>query len=232
LTADQLDLPLPSAEAIAEFGDSLAKAQRCVELLATDGVTRGLIGPRETARLWDRHLLNCALVAELVPDQGELVDIGSGAGLPGIVLAMLRPRLHVVLLEPLLRRSVFLEECVSALDLPNATVVRARAEEKAASRISADVATARAVAPLDRLVGWAAGLLRPGGQLLAIKGQSAAAELEAAGPVLSALGVRSAEVLRAGHGRVVSATTIVRVVMGGHGREERAGAQRSRRGVA
>jgi 16S rRNA (guanine527-N7)-methyltransferase len=223
---------MPSAEAIAEFGDSLAKAQRFVELLATDGVTRGLIGPRETARLWDRHLLNCALVAELVPDQGELVDIGSGAGLPGVVLAMLRPRLHVVLLEPLLRRSVFLEECVSALDLPNATVLRARAEEKAASRISADVATARAVAPLDRLVGWAAGLLRPGGQLLAIKGQSAAAELEAAGPVLSALGVRSAEVLRAGHGRVVSATTIVRVVMGGHGREERAGAQRSRRGVA
>jgi len=232
LTADQLDLPLPSADAIAEFGDSLAKAQRYVELLATDGVTRGLIGPRETARLWDRHLLNCALVAELVPDQGELVDIGSGAGLPGVVLAMLRPRLHVVLLEPLLRRSVFLEDCVSALDLPNATVVRARAEEKAASRISADVATARAVAPLDRLVGWAAGLLRPGGQLLAIKGQSAAAELEAAGPVLSGLGVRTAEVLQAGHGRVVSATTIVRVVMGGHGREERAGAQRSRRGVA
>ncbi len=232
MTADQLDLPLPTAEAIAEFGDSLAKAQRYVELLATDGVTRGLIGPRETARLWDRHLLNCALVAELVPDQGELVDIGSGAGLPGVVLAMLRPRLHVVLLEPLLRRSVFLEECVSALDLPNATVLRARAEEKAASKISADVATARAVAPLDRLVGWAAGLLRPGGQLLAIKGQSAAAELEAAGPVLSALGVRSAEVLQAGHGRVVSATTIVRVVMGGHGREERAGAQRSRRGVA
>ena len=232
MTADQLDFPPPSAEAIAEFGDRLGKAQRFVELLATDGVTRGLIGPRETARLWDRHLVNCALVAELVPDAGELVDIGSGAGLPGIVLAMLRPRLQVVLLEPLLRRSVFLDECVRALDLPNATVLRARAEDKAASRISADVATARAVAPLDRLVGWAAGLLRPGGQLLAIKGQSAAAELETAEPVLSRLGVRSAEVLQAGHGRVVSATTIVRVVMGGPGGEERAGAQRSRRGVA
>jgi 16S rRNA (guanine527-N7)-methyltransferase len=232
LTADDSDFPLPSAEAIAEFGDSLAKAQRYVELLATHGVTRGLIGPRETSRLWDRHLLNCALVAELVPDHGELVDIGSGAGLPGVVLAMLRPSLHVVLLEPQLRRSVFLEECVSALDLPNATVVRARAEEKAALSISADVATARAVAPLDRLVGLAAGLLRPGGELLAIKGQSAAAELEAAKPVLSRLGVRSAEVLQAGHGRVVSATTIVRVVMEGHGREERAGAQRNRRGVA
>jgi 16S rRNA (guanine527-N7)-methyltransferase len=232
LTPDQLDPPLPSAEAIAEFGDALAKARRYAELLATDGVTRGLIGPRETSRLWDRHLLNCALVAELVPERGELVDIGSGAGLPGIVLAMLRPALHVVLLEPLLRRSVFLEECVSALDLPNATVHRARAEERAATKIEADVATARAVAPLDRLVGWAAGLLRPGGELLAIKGKSAATELAAAEPVLAQLGVRSAEVLQAGHGRVVSATTIVRVVMGGHGREERAGAQRSRRGVA
>jgi 16S rRNA (guanine527-N7)-methyltransferase len=232
LTADQLDVPVPTAEAIAEFGDSLAKAQRYVELLASDGVTRGLIGPRETSRLWDRHLVNCALVADLVPERGELVDIGSGAGLPGIVLAMLRPSLHVVLLEPLLRRAVFLQECVSALDLPNATVVRARAEEKAAAGISADVATARAVAPLDRLVGWAAGLLRPGGQLLAIKGQSAEAELEAAAPALLRLGVQSAEVLQAGRGRVIAATTIVRVVMGGHGREERAGAQRSRRGLA
>ncbi len=232
------DLPLDDLapdglppEAVAVFGDSLELAQRYARLLATDGVTRGLIGPRETARLWDRHLLNCAVVAELLPERGELVDIGSGAGLPGIVLAMLRPRLQVVLLEPLLRRSVFLDECVSTLDLRNVTVVRARAEDKAA-RISADVATARAVAPLDRLVGWAAPLLRPGGELLAIKGQSAEAELAAATPVLSRLGVRSAEVLQAGHGRVVSATTVVRVVMEGHGREERAGAQRSRRGVA
>jgi 16S rRNA (guanine527-N7)-methyltransferase len=222
----------PPPEAVAVFGDTVELAQRYADLLATDGVTRGLIGPRETERLWDRHLLNCAVVAELLPEQGELVDIGSGAGLPGIVLAMLRPGLHVVLLEPLLRRSVFLEECVSALSLGNATVVRSRAEEKAAAGIRADVATARAVAPLDRLVGWAAALLRPGGELLAIKGQAAAAELAAARPVLSGLGVRSAEVLQAGHGRVVSATTVVRVVMDGHGREERADAQRSRRGVA
>jgi 16S rRNA (guanine527-N7)-methyltransferase len=222
---------LPPA-ALAVFGDAVELAQRYANLLATDGVTRGLIGPRETTRLWDRHLLNCAVVAELLPERGELVDIGAGAGLPGIVLAMLRPGLHVVLLEPLLRRSVFLEECVSTLSLGNVTVVRARAEDKAAARISADVATARAVAPLDRLVGWAAPLLRPGGELLAIKGQSAEAELAAAKPVLSRLGVRSAEVLQAGHGRVVSATTVVRVVLEGHSREERAGAQRSRRGVA
>ena len=200
-------------------------------MLDTDGVTRGLIGPRETSRLWDRHLLNCAMVAQLVPDSGDLVDIGSGAGLPGIVLAMLRPKVQVVLLEPLLRRSVFLEECLSQLDLPNATVVRARAEEMAGV-IKADVATARAVAPLDRLAGWAAGLLRPGGQILAIKGQAAEEELATARPALSRLGVRSAEVLRLGHGRVISATTVVRVVIGGRGREEQGGARRSRRGLA
>jgi 16S rRNA (guanine527-N7)-methyltransferase len=219
-------------EAADVFGDVFDTACRYAELLATDGVTRGLIGPRETERLWDRHLLNCAVVSDLLPEDGLLVDIGSGAGLPGVVLAMLRPSLRVVLLEPLLRRSVFLEECVAELGLSNATVVRARAEEKAAAHIKADIATARAVAPLDRLASWAARLLCPGGELLAIKGQSAEEEIAAARPVFSRLGARSAGVLQVGHGRVVTATTVVRVVMGGHGREERAGAQRSRRGVA
>ena len=223
--------PPPPREAIEVFGDAAETAARFAELLATDGVQRGLIGPRETPRLWDRHLLNCAVLAELLPDRGDLVDIGSGAGLPGVVLAMLRPEMHVVLLEPMLRRSVFLEECVAELDLPNATIVRGRAEDLAGD-IKADIATARAVAPLDRLAGWAAGLLRPGGQLLAIKGQSAEQELAAARPVLSRLRVRSAEVLRVGNGSVISAATVVRVVMGGHGREEQAGAHRSRRGVA
>ena len=223
--------PPPPAEAAEVFGAALDTARRFADILATDGVTRGLLGPRETPRLWDRHLVNCALVAEFLPDNGQLVDIGSGAGLPGVVLAMLKPGLRVTLLEPLLRRSVFLEECVTRLGLANATVVRARAEDMAGV-IKADVATARAVAPLDRLVGWAAGVLRPGGQILAIKGQAAEKELAAARPVLSRLGARKAEVLRVGHGRVISATTVVRVVMGGHGREERAGAHRSRRGVA
>jgi 16S rRNA (guanine527-N7)-methyltransferase len=209
-------LPEPP-EANEVFGRALDQARRYAEVLATDGVTRGLIGPRETERLWDRHLINCAVVAELLPECGVLVDIGSGAGLPGVVLAMLRPSLEVILLEPLLRRSVFLEECVAELGLSNATVVRARAEEKAAAYIRADVATARAVAPLGRLAGWAAPLLRPGGELLAIKGQTAAEEIEAARPVLSRLGALSAEVLQAGHGRVVIATTVVRVVMRGHG---------------
>jgi 16S rRNA (guanine527-N7)-methyltransferase len=224
-------LPPPPVEAAEVFGSALDMARRFAELLATDGVTRGLIGPRETSRLWDRHLLNCALVADLVPEHGELVDIGSGAGLPGVVLAMLRPNVRVILLEPMLRRSVFLDECVARLGLTNATVVRGRAEEMVGV-IRADIATARAVAPLDRLVGWAAGVLKPSGQILAIKGESAAEELAAARPVLSRLGARSAEVLRVDHGRVVSATTVVRVVIGGRGREEQAGAHRSRRGVA
>jgi 16S rRNA (guanine527-N7)-methyltransferase len=213
------------------FGDALGKARDFAALLATEGVSRGLIGPREAPRLWDRHLLNCAVVAELLPAKGQLVDIGSGAGLPGIVLAMLRPAMDVVLLEPMLRRVGFLQECVTALDLSNATVLRGRAEEIAGS-IRADVVTARAVAPLDRLAGWASGLLRPGGMILAIKGQSAEDEMRAARPVLTRLGARSTEIVRVGHDKVIPATTVIRVVMSGRGREEQAGAHRRRPGMA
>ncbi|MBO0803768.1 MAG: 16S rRNA (guanine(527)-N(7))-methyltransferase RsmG [Nocardiopsaceae bacterium] len=223
--------PTPPPEADGVFGAVLGQVREYAELLATEGTERGLIGPRETGRLWERHLLNCAVVDELLPDRGELVDIGSGAGLPGLVLAMMRPSLTVVLMDSMLRRCVFLDECAGQLGLENVRVVRGRADELAGS-IRADVATARAVAPLDRLAGWAAGLLRPGGELLAIKGESAERELAEAKPVLRRLDARSAEVLRAGHGRVVPATTIVRVVITGRGREERADARRSRPGVA
>jgi 16S rRNA (guanine527-N7)-methyltransferase len=206
-------------------------AREYARLLSTEGVRRGLIGPRETERIWERHLLNCAFAAEFLPEQGEVVDIGSGAGLPGLVFAMLRPSLRVVLVESMLRRCVFLNECVERLGLENVQVVRGRAEELV-GQIQADVATARAVAPLDRLVGWAAGLLRPGGELLAIKGQSAEAELSAAKPVLRRLHARSAGVASAGHDRVVSMTTVVRVVIDGRGREEQADARHRRPGVA
>jgi 16S rRNA (guanine527-N7)-methyltransferase len=243
---------LPPPEAAAErarppdvaadvFGETLGKARAFASLLATEAVTRGLIGPREVPRLWDRHLLNCAVMAELLPARGQLVDIGSGAGLPGIVLAMLCPGLDVVLLEPMLRRTSFLDECVAALDLPNVTVVRARAQELAGS-IQADVATARAVAPLDRLVEWASELLRPGGVILAIKGLLAEEEVSAARPVLARLGVRSTEILRVGHDKVIPATTVVRVVLAGsgdragktvaRGREEQPGGHRRRPGLA
>ena len=157
------------------FGSALGVAQRYAELLAGPGVERGLIGPRETARLWDRHLINCAAVAELVPPTSSLIDLGSGAGLPGVVLAMLLPDSEVVLLEPLARRAAFLEECVRTLGLGNAAVHRGRAEE-VAGQLEADVVTARAVAPMGRLAPLALGLVRPGGLVLAIKGAAAAEE--------------------------------------------------------
>src|SRR5580693_4530176 len=161
--------PLPPAEAEAVFGSALGTAERYAEMLAGPGVERGVIGPRETARLWDRHLINCAAVAELVPPASSLIDLGSGAGLPGVVLALLLPDSEVTLLEPALRRATFLQECVTGLALDNATVVRARAEQMAGT-LAADVVTARAVAPLDRLASLALGLLKPGGIVLAVKG--------------------------------------------------------------
>ena len=182
-----------------------------MSLLATDGVERGLLGPREIPRLWERHLLNCAMVAELVPLAARVVDIGSGAGLPGLVIAMLRPQVQMTLLEPMLRRTTFLDECIAELGLGNVTVHRGRAEEMAGV-FRADVATSRAVAPLDRLVQLSVGVIRPGGTILALKGEQAAAEIDEAAPVLRRLRVRSAEVLRVGHGIVEPPATIVRIL--------------------
>jgi len=195
------------------FGAELDRATRYAGLLAGPGVERGLIGPRETARLWDRHLTNCAAVAELVPRRSSVIDLGSGAGLPGIVLAMLLPDSPVVLLEPMARRAAFLEECVQELALENAQVRRGRAEE-VAGRLVTDVVTARAVAPMDRLAGLALGLVRPGGLVLAIKGGGAEQELAAAGPVLAALGVRDAAVVRAGRGMVSQPAAVIRMIAG------------------
>ena len=199
------------------FGSSLGLAERYAELLAGPAVERGLIGPRETARLWDRHLINCAAVAELIPPGSSLIDLGSGAGLPGVVLAMLLPESAIVLLEPLARRAAFLEECVRALGLGNAAVRRGRAEE-VAGQLTADVVTARAVAPMQRLAAMALPLVRPGGLVLAIKGAAAAQELAAAGPVLRRLGVQDAAVVEAGRGKVSPPPTVVRLTAGAAGR--------------
>src|SRR5690349_12658888 len=140
--------------ALTMFGDRLPLAVSYAELLCTDGVVRGLIGPREAPRIWERHMLNCAVVADLIPTGASVVDVGSGAGLPGMVLAVVRPDLAVTLIEPLARRTAFLTEAVAALGLDRTTVVRARAEECVGKLPGADVVTARAVAPLDRLAGW------------------------------------------------------------------------------
>ncbi|HWF82264.1 MAG TPA: 16S rRNA (guanine(527)-N(7))-methyltransferase RsmG [Streptosporangiaceae bacterium] len=202
-------MPTPPAVARLVFGDALATAEAYAEFLAGPGVERGVLGPAETERIWDRHLLNCAVVAELVPPVRELVDIGSGAGLPGVVLAMLLPRVHVVLVESMARRTAFLTECVNILGLTNVDVRRGRAEDMA-GQLAADVVTARAVARLDRLVVLAAGVARRGGLVLALKGAAAADELAEAAPVLRRLGASGVEIVTAGTGVVSQPTTVVR----------------------
>ena len=194
------------------FGDRLPLARRYAEHLGTTGVERGLIGPHEVPRIWERHVLNCAVVAELVPDTARVVDIGSGAGLPGIPLALARPDLQIVLLEPLARRVEWLQEVVADLGL-EVRVDRGRAEEKAVRRRweGADVVTARAVAPLARLAGWALPLLRSGGTLLAVKGGSAAAEIERDAVAVRKAGGGTAVLRRCGAGVVDPLTTVVAV---------------------
>jgi len=207
------------------FGSALGQAERYAELLVGPGAERGLIGPRETSRVWDRHLMNCAAVAELVPHPGSVIDLGSGAGLPGIVLALLLPDTDIVLLEPMARRVVFLEECVQALSLGNATVCRGRAEDLA-GKLIADVVTARAVAPLERLAGLALGLVRPGGLVLAMKGTGATEEVARARPVLRRLGAQDVAVVHAGSGRVSPPPTVVRFTAGPGGSDANGEARR------
>ncbi|MEE6258472.1 16S rRNA (guanine(527)-N(7))-methyltransferase RsmG [Plantactinospora sonchi] len=256
-------VPLPAEladPARTLFGDRLPLAEAYAELLAGPGVVRGLIGPRETPRIWDRHLLNCAAVAELIPAERSVVDVGSGAGLPGIVLAIARPDLTITLVEPLARRAVFLAEVVGLLDLGGSvTVLRARAEEVGAYRrrggraagrrtrggrptgpvgrpgpepetaeqdvyeladvadlaelpVPAEIVTARAVAPLDRLAAWCLPLTVPGGRLLALKGATASDEAAEHAAAVRRLGGGAPEVRRCGVGVVDPPTTVVEVV--------------------
>lgn len=196
------------------FGERYADAVRYAELLAEAGVQRGLIGPREVPRLWERHLLNCAVLSEVVPEGVTVCDVGSGAGLPGIPLALVRDDLKITLLEPLLRRTNFLNEVVELLGLDHVTVVRGRAEEVMGQLPPVHVVTARAVAPLDRLATWGIPLLRPYGEMLALKGDTAEEELKAAGAALSKLGAAETSVLQVGEGIVDPLSTVVRVEVG------------------
>lgn len=198
----------PPAGADAVFGAAFPQAVRYAGLLTGPGVERGLLGPAEAGRIWERHLLNCAAVAELVPAEGRVADVGSGAGLPGIVLAMMRPQVRFTLVDSQARRVTFLAECVAALGLDNVEVLRARAEELA-GRIAADLVTARAVAPLAKLAGLCAGLARPGGTVVAVKGSAAAEELARAEPLLARMGVTDARVRQVGSARGPAAATVV-----------------------
>ncbi len=188
----------------------LALAERYAHLLATDGVVRGLIGPREAPRLWERHLVNCAVLGDLVPEGSTVCDIGSGAGLPGLVLAIARPDLRITLVEPLLRRTTFLEEAVGELGLDGVEVLRGRAEALHGQR-TFDIVTSRAVAPLERLLGWSMPLVDPTGVLLAMKGSSVQDEIAASRAELARWGCDEPMVHVLGEGLVPVPTYALQV---------------------
>ncbi|GAA4595184.1 16S rRNA (guanine527-N7)-methyltransferase [Actinoplanes octamycinicus] len=210
---DVLRPPAEIADVAARvFGDRLALAGEFAQLLATEGVLRGLVGPRETPRIWERHLVNCAVMAELFPIGASVVDVGSGAGLPGIVLAVARPDLGITLVEPLARRTAFLTEVVDELGLDRVTVLRGRAEEVLGQVGEADVVTARAVAALDKLAGWCLPLARVGGRLLALKGASAEEEIEENRIAVERLGGGVPEIRLCGAGLIDPPATVVEIV--------------------
>lgn len=200
----------PPPVAAAVFGANFDRARRYADILAGPAIERGLIGPGEVDRLWDRHLLNCAAVAELLVDGQRLADIGSGAGLPGIPLALARPEVHVTLVEPLLRRAEFLREVVTELGL-SVDVVRGRAEDRAVRQELGefDVVTSRAVAALDRLAEWSLPLVRSGGRMLAMKGERAEAEVAEHRRALAALGAVEVKVVKCGVDYLTPPATVV-----------------------
>ena len=165
----------PTPELLAYFGENQGKIQAFATLLKTTGIEHGLIGPKEGDRIWERHIANCIPITTIIPNGVRLADIGSGAGLPGVVIALARPDLKVTLIEPLQRRVDFLNQVIAELELPT-KVVRGRAE---AVKMQFEVVTARAVAPLEKLIQISWHMIPKGGCLLAIKGESATEELAA-----------------------------------------------------
>lgn len=201
----------PTAERV--FGPGLPGAERFVRMLCEQGVERGLIGPRELDRLWDRHVLNSAVLTELIPPNASVIDVGSGGGFPGVPLALARTDIQLTLLEPMARRVAWLREIVDALELQHVVVVRGRAEERSVRDTvrTADVVTARAVAPLGRLASWCLPLVRGGGVLLALKGSSAQAEIDRDRHEVRALGGGEMSVELCGASLLEVPTTVVSV---------------------
>jgi 16S rRNA (guanine527-N7)-methyltransferase len=192
------------------FGPRRRQAEAFCARLGTEGTHRGVIGPRETGRLWERHLLNSALVAELIPEGARVLDVGSGAGLPGIPLAVARPDVRMTLLEPMQRRVAWLRETVALVD-PEVTVVRGRAEEGHVRAACAghDVVVSRALASLDRVALWSLPLTAVGGRVIAIKGRGAAAEVAAHAAEIARLGGGEPCVVECGRGIGAEPTTAV-----------------------
>jgi 16S rRNA (guanine527-N7)-methyltransferase len=205
------DLELEPPAATALFGDRIDLARRFTQNLAEQGEERGLIGPLELPRLWSRHILNCAIVGPLLRP-GLVGDVGSGAGLPGLVLAIARPDVSFLLIEPMERRVQWLEEQVGALSLKNVSVLRARAEDV---RLDAplDQVTARAVSAFRKLLPLTAPLLRDGGELVLMKGAAAPAEVEAASKEIRKYRVHDIEVLTLGEGVLSEVTRVIRATV-------------------
>ena len=208
--SDHVSRETPPAPASARgvFSHALPRAEEYAELLAHEATLRGLIGPREVPRLWERHLLNCAVVSDLMPEGSTVADVGSGAGLPGVALALRRPDLFITLVEPLLRRTTFLDLVVETMGLSNVVVRRGRAEELQGEAVF-DVVTSRAVAPMERLARWSLPLVRNGGLFLAMKGSSAAQELEDSAEAVRRLGGVDARVEHVGGEWLDPAVTVV-----------------------
>lgn len=203
-------MPEMPESAASIFGDRAPLAQAYHDSLATTATERGFIGPKEADRLWTRHILNCGVIAEAFEEGISVADIGSGAGLPGIPLAIARPDLEVTLIEPLLKRSTYLSEITSELGLDNVTVIRGRAEEQKKMRFGA--CTSRAVAPLGKLAAWSLPLVRPGGSMVAMKGASVSEELERDAKQIADAGGTDASIFTVGEGVLEQPTTLIRIV--------------------
>jgi 16S rRNA (guanine527-N7)-methyltransferase len=189
------------------FGDRIELARAYAAALAEDSDTLGLLGPRELEILWSRHVLNSAVVAELIPAGAKVADVGSGAGLPGIPMAIAQPKAHFTLIEPMERRSDWLKQQVEALGLTNVDVLRARAEEVGSVY---DIVTARAVSNLSKLLRMTVDLIREGGELLALKGSKAGEEITEAQKLSKKLKIASFELLTVGADKLSDPTTVVR----------------------
>lgn len=197
------------AEASVVFGDRIELARRFTAALGEHGEERGLIGPLEPARLWSRHILNSAVAGPLFASGARVGDVGSGAGLPGLVLAIARPDVEWVLIEPMERRVTWLQEQKDALDLQNASIVRARGEEWTEGAVL-DAVTARAVSALKTLIPLTAPLVRVGGELVLLKGANAANEIEAASKQLRKYGLDDVRVEMVGDDVIAEPTRVVR----------------------
>jgi 16S rRNA (guanine527-N7)-methyltransferase len=199
------------AAAVAIFGDQIDQARSLAQTLAGDSDELGLLGPRELDKLWTRHILNSAVVAELVRPGDKVADVGSGAGLPGIPMAIASPDAQFVLIEPMERRSSWMLEVVEDLGLENVRVLRSRAED--VSEQDFDIVTARAVAALDKLLKMCVPLLKPGGALIALKGSKAAEEITNSKKLEKKLGISSFEILVCGEKFLPEPTSVVKTTL-------------------